>query len=119
MLTRRAVQALLDKLVVKPESLAALVTRLNSSGKSALEAEWELIVLSALSTVGVVDYEPERPAAHAANRLADLSALPGNRLEALKGNRKGQYSIRINDRYRVCFDWRDADAYEVEVTDYH
>ncbi len=55
----------------------------------------------------------------AASRLADLAALPGNRLEALKGDRRGQYSIRINDRYRVCFEWRDGDAYEVEIVDYH
>ncbi len=54
-----------------------------------------------------------------ASRLADLAALPGNRLEPLKGNREGQHSIRVNDRYRVCFEWRDSDAYDVEVTDYH
>jgi proteic killer suppression protein len=55
----------------------------------------------------------------AARALADLSVLPGNRLERLKGDREGQYSIRINDQYRICFEWRDGDAYEVEVTDYH
>jgi proteic killer suppression protein len=55
----------------------------------------------------------------AARTLADLSVLPGNRLERLKGDREGQYSIRINDQYRICFEWRDGDAYEVEVTDYH
>jgi proteic killer suppression protein len=55
----------------------------------------------------------------AARQLSDLAVLPGNRLEALKGNRKGQYSIRINDQYRVCFEWRDGEAYEVEITDYH
>jgi proteic killer suppression protein len=54
-----------------------------------------------------------------ARRLDDLAALPGNRLEALKGDRAGQHSIRINDRWRVCFVWRDGDAYEVEVVDYH
>ncbi|WP_049456580.1 type II toxin-antitoxin system RelE/ParE family toxin [Stenotrophomonas maltophilia] len=51
--------------------------------------------------------------------LQDLKAPPGNRLEALKGNRKGQYSIRINDQYRICFTWKDGDVYDVEVTDYH
>ena len=56
---------------------------------------------------------------HRAARLSDLAALPGNRLEALKGNRAGQHSIRINDRYRVCFVWREKDAYDVEVVDYH
>jgi proteic killer suppression protein len=55
----------------------------------------------------------------AARDLKDLGALPGNRLEALKGNRDGEYSIRINDQYRICFRWRESDAYEVEVTDYH
>ena len=51
--------------------------------------------------------------------LRDLRAVPGNGLEGLKGDRKGQYSIRINLQFRVCFVWRDGDAYEVEVTDYH
>ncbi len=51
--------------------------------------------------------------------LADLRVPPRNRLEALKGNRKGQHSIRINDQFRVCFVWRSGDAYEVEITDYH
>jgi toxin HigB-1 len=51
--------------------------------------------------------------------LSDLKCPPGNRLEKLHGDRRGQYSIRINDQYRICFVWRDHDAYEVEVTDYH
>ena len=54
-----------------------------------------------------------------ARSLADLSILPGNRLEALKGNRKGQHSIRINDQFRVCFVWWEGNAYEAEITDYH
>ena len=54
-----------------------------------------------------------------ARSLADLAAIPGNRLEALRGDRKGRHSIRINDRFRVCFLWNRGDAYEVEVTDYH
>ncbi len=54
----------------------------------------------------------------AATKLTDLN-LPGLRLEKLLGNRKGQYSIRINDQYRICFEWREDGAYEVEVTDYH
>jgi proteic killer suppression protein len=52
---------------------------------------------------------------HAAAELRDLSAPPGNRLEALRGERKGQHSIRINDRWRVCFEWKDGDAYGVEI----
>jgi proteic killer suppression protein len=56
------------------------------------------------------------------NQVRDLRALatpPGNRLERLSGNRRGQYSIRINEQYRVCFRWEAGDAYEVEITDYH
>lgn len=56
---------------------------------------------------------------HAAQQLDDLKVPPGNRLERLKGNRKGQHSIRINNQYRVCFNWRSGDAYDVEVVDYH
>ena len=54
-----------------------------------------------------------------ARSLRDLTAIPGNRLEALKGTRKGQHSIRINDQYRICFAWKDGDAYGVEIADYH
>jgi proteic killer suppression protein len=54
-----------------------------------------------------------------ARSLNDLRLPPGNRLEALKGDRKGQHSIRINDQWRVCFRWVDADAWEVEIVDYH
>jgi len=55
----------------------------------------------------------------AAPELNDLRIPPGNRLEALKGDRKGQHSIRINDQWRICFNWSDGDAYEVGITDYH
>jgi proteic killer suppression protein len=51
--------------------------------------------------------------------LRDLRVPPGNRLEALKGDREGQYSIRINGQWRVCFRWEDGGAYEVEITDYY
>ncbi|MBM4046909.1 MAG: type II toxin-antitoxin system RelE/ParE family toxin [Planctomycetes bacterium] len=51
--------------------------------------------------------------------LADLMVPPANRLEKLSGSRAGQYSIRINDRWRVCFEWRNGDAYDVEIVDYH
>ena len=69
----------------------------------------------------------ERPARlkldrlEAAVSLADLAALPGNRFEALKGDRKGQYSIRINDQWRICFDWPDRSPGpgNVEIVDYH
>lgn len=55
----------------------------------------------------------------AASDLNDLRVPPGNRLEALKGNRKGQHSIRVNDRWRLCFVWCDGEAQEVEFCDYH
>ena len=55
----------------------------------------------------------------AAENLQDLRVPPGNRLEKLKGDHRGQYSIRINDQWRICFEWRDGDAYKVEITDYH
>ncbi|HUO03552.1 MAG TPA: type II toxin-antitoxin system RelE/ParE family toxin [Candidatus Binataceae bacterium] len=67
----------------------------------------------------------ERPALrklemlNAAIGLSVLAAVPGNRLERLKGNRQCQHSIRINDQWRVCFVWRGADAFEVEIADYH
>jgi len=54
-----------------------------------------------------------------AKLLNDLRSPPGNRLEPLKGRRRGQYSIRVNDQWRVCFRWNDGDAYDVEVCDYH
>jgi len=56
---------------------------------------------------------------HAATDLRDLHAPPSNRLEKLRGKRKGQFSIRINDQYRVCFRWRSGDAFQVEIVDYH
>ena len=55
---------------------------------------------------------------HSATSLSDLR-LPGLHLEPLKADRKVQHSIRINDRYRICFEWRDGDAYNVEIVDYH
>jgi proteic killer suppression protein len=51
--------------------------------------------------------------------LEDLKTPPGNRLEALKGDRRGQYSIRINEQYRICFVWKGSHAYDVEIIDYH
>jgi proteic killer suppression protein len=54
-----------------------------------------------------------------AENLEDVAAVPGNRLEALSGDRKGQYSIRINDQWRICFTWRENAAEGVEIVDYH
>ena len=56
---------------------------------------------------------------NAATNIEDLRAPPGNRLEKLRGDREGQYSIRVNRQYRVCFSWIGADAHDVEITDYH
>lgn len=56
---------------------------------------------------------------HSATELRDLRSPPGNRLEALHGNRAGQYSVRINDQFRICFEWSDAGPMNVEIVDYH
>ncbi len=56
---------------------------------------------------------------NAAVSLQSLRVPPGNRLEQLKGNRKGQFSIRINDQWRICFKWQGGDAFDVEIIDYH
>lgn len=56
---------------------------------------------------------------NAAVALDNLKVPPGNQLEALRGDRAGQHSIRINDQYRICFAWRDGNAFEVEIVDYH
>lgn len=55
----------------------------------------------------------------AAKKLADLKIPPGNRLEDLKGNRRGQHSIRINNQWRLCFRWKNGEAFDVEIVDYH
>jgi toxin HigB-1 len=56
---------------------------------------------------------------HNAKNLNDLRIPPANNLDKLKGDREGQYSVRINDQWRICFKWKDGDANEVEITDYH
>jgi proteic killer suppression protein len=56
---------------------------------------------------------------HAAERLEDLRCPPGNRLEALSGDRKGLHSIRINDQFRICFRWANAKVHDVQIVDYH
>jgi proteic killer suppression protein len=56
---------------------------------------------------------------HAATELQTLASPPGNRLEALRGTREGQHSIRINDQWRICFTWRDGHCHAVEIVDYH
>lgn len=78
--------------------------------RTACHRKWRAIARMALRKLVMV---------HAALDLNDLTRPPGNRLEPLKGGRLGQHSIRINDQYRVCFEWKDGDAYGVEITDYH
>jgi proteic killer suppression protein len=56
---------------------------------------------------------------HQARRLSDLRVPPGNRLEALKGDRKGQHSIRVNDQWLICFSWKESEVFNVEIVDYH
>jgi proteic killer suppression protein len=56
---------------------------------------------------------------HAATELRVLASPPGNQLEVLRGDRRGQHSIRINEQWRICFVWREGHAYEVEIVDYH
>jgi toxin HigB-1 len=56
---------------------------------------------------------------HAATELRVVASPPGSQLEALRGNRKGQHSTRINDQWRICFVWRDGHCYDVEIVDYH
>ena len=67
----------------------------------------------------VLEPQYQNSLTQAATSLNDLRIPPGNRLQALKGNRQGQHSIRINDQYRLCFRWADREAYEIEITDYH
>jgi toxin HigB-1 len=58
-------------------------------------------------------------ALHAVSALEEIGRIPGNRLEKLSGSRRGQYSIRINNQWRICFNWHNGDAYDVEIVDYH
>ena len=71
---------------------------------------WQMIARVALRRLRLL---------HRATTLDDLRVPPGNRREALKGDRTGRYSIRVNDQYRICFRWERGDAYDVELTDYH
>ena len=67
----------------------------------------------------VAQAERRLQALDSATRLEDLAGLPSNRLEALGGDRKGQYSIRVNKQWRICFEWREDGPYNVEILDYH
>jgi len=78
--------------------------------ETASSRRWASILTVALRKLDQIE---------AAINLADLRVPPGNRLEALKGDRAGQHSIRINDQYRICFVWKDDGAYQVEIADFH
>lgn len=95
------------------ESFKDKITEAINSGKNdkqtqkLLPAELHKRAMTRLAVLG------------AATSLSDLRDLPSNRLEALKGDREGQFSIRINDQYRICFEWHGNNAQYVEITDYH
>ncbi len=81
-------------------------------------------VFTGYAVRGVPEYIQQRARAKllaidAAGRLDDLRAPLGNRMEALQGDRRGQHSIRVNNQWRICFVWRDGEAWEVEIVDYH
>lgn len=67
----------------------------------------------------LLDLRRKLVALDAADALDDLRVPPGNRLEKLKGSRSGQYSIRVNEQWRVCFRWKDGNAHDVNIVDYH
>ncbi|MDO4683087.1 MAG: type II toxin-antitoxin system RelE/ParE family toxin [Lautropia sp.] len=83
-------------------------TRSLYEGKRVIR--WVLIEKAALRKLAMLN---------AASRIEDLRLPPSNRLEALRGNRQGQYSIRINNQWRLCFNWHGSDAENVEIVDYH
>jgi toxin HigB-1 len=92
---------------------------INSFRNAAAEAAWARRFIKGVpNDIMKVAYR-KLMQIHNARTLDDLRAPPGNRLEALTGDRKGQHSIRINDQWRVCFRWRGGDAYDVEIVDYH
>ena len=78
--------------------------------RSAVAAQWQEIASVALRKLNYL---------HGARRLEDLRTPPSNRLEKLQGDRKHQYSIRVNRRWRVCFEFEDGNAFNVEIVDYH
>ena len=91
------------------QSFADAETALIWSGRRSLRlpADIEAVALRKLRLI------------NQAQALGDLRAPPGNRLEALKGERWGQYSIRVNDQWRICFNWREGGAADVQIVDYH
>ncbi|MEO5624528.1 MAG: type II toxin-antitoxin system RelE/ParE family toxin [Dokdonella sp.] len=83
------------------------------------ESIWQGVVSKRLPSDSQVVARRKLRMLNAAGALNDLRVPPANRLEALKGSRKGQFSMRINDQWRICFRWSDGDAHDVEIVDYH
>lgn len=92
---------------------------IRSFGNDAARAAWERRFVKGVPQDVLRIGKRKLIQVHHARSLDDLRAPPGNRLEALRGDRAGQYSIRINDQWRVCFVWRDGDAFDVAIVDYH
>jgi len=92
---------------------------IKSFRNAAAEAAWQRRFLKGIPNDITKAANRKLMQLHNARDLEDLRAPPGNRLERLSGDRKGQHSIRINDQWRICFRWRDGDAHDVEVVDYH
>ncbi|MBZ0138773.1 MAG: type II toxin-antitoxin system RelE/ParE family toxin [Pseudorhodoplanes sp.] len=92
---------------------------IKSFRNAAAEAAWERRFVKGIPNDIIKSANRKLMQVHNARSLNDLKAPPGNRLERLAGDRKGQHSIRINDQYRICFRWRDGDAYDIEIVDYH
>jgi proteic killer suppression protein len=92
---------------------------IRSFGNRAAEAAWERRFLKGIPNDIMKVANRKLLQLHNARNLDDLRSPPGNRLEALFGDRKGRHSIRINDQWRVCFRWVKGDAFDVEIVDYH
>jgi proteic killer suppression protein len=84
----------------------------------ATEAVWNLTFVKGIDTKTAQKARTKMQLIDAATSLQDMRVPPGNRLEKLKGDRKGQHSIRVNNQYRICFFWEDSGAEQVELTDY-
>jgi len=92
---------------------------IKSFGNAAAEAAWRRLHVKGVPNDIMKVANRKLTQIHSAKDLSDLRVPPGNRLEALSGDLRGRHGMRINDPWRICFVWRDGDAYEVEIVDYH
>jgi proteic killer suppression protein len=92
---------------------------IRSFGNRAAEAAWQRRFVKGVPSDIIKAANRKLIPLRNASGLDDLRSPPGNRLEALSGDRKGHHSIRINDQWRVCFRWSNGDAFDVEIMDYH